>query len=122
MPPSRTLPDSSANSWPSPRQFTGSRWLEPGIISSCARMFPSGSSIVTMPGLRQKLAMRICSPGEIGPVLADALRLRMAEPHVLQELAVQLEHQKPFVGAVDVGAQRAALGRPVKLPIESASA
>ena len=104
MPPSRMLPESSANSWPSPRQFTGSRWLDPGIISSCARMFPSASNSVTIPGLRQKFAIRICSPATSGTVLADALRLRVAEAIVLDELAVSLEDEEPFVAAVDIHA------------------
>ncbi len=54
------------NSWPSPRQLTGSIGLPLWIGSSCCRRSPRESSSVRMPGLRQKLIAAYSRPGESG--------------------------------------------------------
>ena len=89
MPPSRTLPDRSANSWPSPRQFTGSRWLDPGIISSCARMLRVRVEQRDDAGVAPEVGDQDLQSGRVGAVAPDALGLRMAQAQLLEKLAAR---------------------------------
>ena len=67
--------------------------------------------MVTIPGLRQKLARRSAAPAD-RTIAADALGLGVAETQVFQQLSIgEIEDQKPFIGSVDVGTHLAAANR-----------